>query len=76
MAKPKTNFVVEESKSDPNLLYVWLPDLAPAVFPIRGIEGVSNVFHSTSDRLDVYLNPCYDKSELMAEIKAVVSKFG
>lgn len=71
MAKPKTNIVIEENKTEQTLLHVWTPSLAASAEIIREIEGVSRVFHITMEsRLNVWLNPRYDKAELIAEIRA------
>ena len=77
MAKPKTSYIIEESESDPNLLMVWLPKPASAGRINEAIEGVHNVWHNkVRGCLNVWLNPCYDKHEIIAEIKAMMSKFG
>ena len=73
MAKAWTNLIIEERKSDETLLMVWSPTLVPVMGVIEAIEGVSRVFHDKAmGRLNVYLNPCYQKHELIAEIKAAV----
>ena len=72
MAKPKTNLIIEEFESDSNLFKVWLPMPVPAVEIIRAIEGVASVWHNVEQgSLWVWVNPCYDKGEVKAEIKAV-----
>ena len=72
MAKPKVDFLVEEVE-DLNLLRVWAPALVSKVGIIETIEGVSSVWYSAlRDCLDVWLNPCYDGGELIAEIRAAL----
>jgi len=74
MAKLRTNYVIKEG-SDLNLLQVWAPAHAKAKALIEAIEGVVRVWHSMNDdRLNVWLNPCYSKTELKAEIKAALSE--
>lgn len=74
MAKPKTNLIVLDDKSKSNLFKVWTPTPTAMKELIETIEGVVSVYHSTGQgHLSVWLNPCYDKDELRAEIEAILS---
>lgn len=74
MAKPKTNLIVEED-SIPNHLKVWTPAVPPTPVKefIEAIQGVISVYHSIEKgHLSVWLNPCYDEAEIVAEIKEAI----
>jgi len=73
MAKPKTNLIIEECKSVPNLLKVWVLEPAAAKKSIEAIEGVTYVTHYVKEGyLNAWLNPCYSKAELKAEIERLL----
>lgn len=74
MAKPRTNLIIEGSEVDSTSLTVWTPTPTASATLIEAIEGVASVYHNTSrDCLNVYLNPCYDKNELQAEIETALT---
>lgn len=73
MAKVQRNLVIEEHEAEPRFLEVWVPVFTP-VFAraVEAIEGVTSVYiHSTEGGLSVHFNPCYDRDEIVAEIKAI-----
>jgi len=72
MAKPKTNLIIKKDHA-PNLLRVWMPAPAEAEESIKAIEGVVEVYHSREGYLNVWLNLCYDKEEIAAEIEAAIT---
>ena len=72
MAKPKTKSVIEGDKHNHTMIRVWTPAPTSMKELIEAIEGVTSAFYSkVRGYLVVWLNPCYDRNELIAEIKEV-----
>jgi len=75
VAKPRKNLIIKESKTTPNLLEVWTPAPAKAKGLIEAIEGIARVYHfEVNGYLNVWLNPCYSKAEIKAEIRVALSE--
>lgn len=71
MARLKTRCIIEKSKANANLFKVWLPLGGEFAEPLEAIEGVVSVRQGSGGHFLMWLNPCYDRDEIMDEIKAV-----
>lgn len=71
MAKPKQEVMVVEHPTS-GLLVAYVDNAPKWVSDVMSIEGIRKVFVDGKTRLDIFIDPRYDLSELAEEVKSLL----